>query len=113
MAFASLYLFHLHWADYQIGLERLEKTRTMPWADPAFGAHQRMSNAQWTATFDSMAAFKQVAPVSFSPSDPPLSTWLERTRQSSAGRADAPYTLNLTINAPELWAIPPRFRARL
>ena len=113
LAVAGLYLFHLHWADHQIGLERLEKTRTMPWADPAFGAHQRISNTQWSTTFNSMAAFRQVAPVSFSPDDPPLSTWLERTRQSSASRADGPYTLDLTINAPELWAIPPRFRARL
>ena len=113
MVFAGLYLFHLHWADYRIGLSRLEKTRTMPWADPAFGAHQRMTNAQWTATFDSMAAFPQGAPVSFSQNDAPLATWIERTRQSSVYRAEAPYTLDLTINAPELWPIPPRFRARL
>ncbi len=113
ICFAPLYLFHLHWADQAIGIERLSKTRTMPWGDPSFGAHQRITDLHWTALFEGMAAFKRNNAVSFDPTTAPLSTWLDKTRRSALDREGELYTLDLHINAPELWAIPARFRARL
>jgi hypothetical protein len=113
MRFNALYLFHLHWADSAIGVERLTKTRTMPWQSPAFGAHQRITDAQWTTIFNGMAAFERREPVLFEPSAPPLSSWIEQTENSAIGRENDTYTLDLHVNAAELWAIPPRFRARL
>jgi hypothetical protein len=111
--FDSLYLFHLHWADEAIGMRRLEKTRTMPWRSHAFGAHQRVPNARWSQTFGGMAAFERREDVSFDPKEAPLASWLQRTEASSIGREGAPYAIDLHVNAAELWAIPPAFRARL
>jgi hypothetical protein len=113
LTFSGLYLFHLHWADAATGLERLAKTRVMPWGDEAYGAHQRISDGQWMSLFDGMAALKRHEHVAFDPGVPPLSGWLSRTRSSMVGREDEVYTLDLHVNADELWAIPPRFRAKL
>ena len=113
LAFGRLYLFHLHWADKVIGLHRLEKTRQMPWGDLLFGAHQRIADRQWSDMFDGMAALPQRGPVSFDPADAPLSEWIERTWQSTVGREHDRYTIDLHVNAAELWEIPPRFRAKL
>jgi hypothetical protein len=111
--FGGLYLFHLHWADETIGLQRLGKTRAMPWRSQAFGAHQRVADANWANTFSGMAAFERRPDVSFDATTPPLSEWLQRTRDSAAGRENDPYKLDLHVNAAELWEIPPRFRDRL
>ncbi len=113
LSFGGLYLFHLHWADETIGIQRLEKTRAMPWRNHSFGAHQRVANAQWTQTFAGMAAFERRDDVSFDVTAAPLASWLERTKHSAAGREADGYAIDLHINAAELWAIPPGFRARL
>jgi hypothetical protein len=113
ISFSKLYLFHLHWADATIGIQRLEKTRTMPWRSHAFGAHQRVEDALWTQTFNGMAAFDRREEISFDPDQAPLAPWLQRTAASSIGRERDPYAIDLHINAAELWAIPPAFRTRL
>jgi hypothetical protein len=113
LAFDALYLFHIHWADRAIGLERLAKTRIMPWASEAFGAHQRITNAQWLSLFEGMASFARQEQVAFEPNRPPLSDWLAQTQRSTAGRETETYTLDLSVNAAELWAIPLRFRTKL
>jgi Glycosyl transferase family 2 len=113
LVFDRLYLFHLHWADRAAGLARLTKTRTMPWASEAFGAHQRITDAQWAALFDGMASLPRCEPATFAPNLPPIAGWLDRTRHSMEGREGQTYTLDLAVNAAELWAIPRRFRDRL
>ncbi len=113
LSFDALYLFHLHWADETIGMNRLEKTRTMPWRSHAFGAHQRVADTQWTRTFEGMAAFERRDNISFDATKTPLAPWLQRTKDSTAGRETDRYAIDLHVNAGELWAIPPGFRARL
>jgi hypothetical protein len=113
LGFGQLFLFHLHWADRALGIERLGKTRTMPWADLGFGGHQRISDPQWTTIFDGMAALPRAAPVPFDMAVPPLRTWLDRTMASGGGREGETYTIDLHLNAAELWPIPPHFRERL
>ncbi len=113
VAFASLYLFHLHWADQRIGLQRLTKTRSMPWAAGDFGAHQRLEDRQWSSLFGDMANLPRVEVDGFNPDLPPLQDWLQRLANSSVGREQETYTFDLHVNAPELWPIPAEFRARL
>ena len=113
LAFGGLYLFHLHWADAATGLERLAKTRTMPWGDDVAGAHQRVSDGQWMSLFDGMAALTRREEVAFEVDALPLALWLSRTQDSAVGREGEVYRLDLHVNADELWAIPTRFRARL
>ena len=107
LRFDRLYLVHLHWADRDIGLQRLAKTRLMPWADDRFGAHQRLADAEWRRLFDGMAALPQAHDMDLDPARPPLQPWLARVQASAAGQLD------LHLNSPELWPLPPRFRDRL
>jgi hypothetical protein len=113
LVFDQLYLFHLHWADRDLGLQRLAKTRAMPWGDPSFGAHQRVTDSEWRALFDGMASFPAVENPAFDPSLPPLQPWLQRVEDSVADHPAQNYKVDLHMNGAELWAIPPRFRARL
>ena len=107
VTFDQLYLVHLHWVDRDIGLRRLAKTRLMPWADEQFGAHQRITEAEWLRLFDGMAALPQAAVLEFEPAQSPLQPWLARTQASASGQLD------LHLNSPELWPLPQRFRDRL
>ncbi|WP_158746095.1 glycosyltransferase family 2 protein [Acidisphaera sp. L21] len=113
LAFAPLYLFHLHWADRDIGMQRLKKTRDMAWAKGDFGAHQRVADRDWAELFDAMAALPRLDPVEFDPAAAPIRDWLKRTVDSGIGREHETYTFDLHVNAGELWSIPPHFRARL
>ncbi len=113
LAFANLFLFHLHWADRTLGLERLRKTRAMSWANGALGPHMRLEDHQWCSLFDGMARLPTSGPAAFSMQAPPIQTWLASIVASAAGRENQAYGIDLHINAPELWPIPPHFRARL
>ncbi len=113
LVFRGLYLFHLHWADRKVGLRRLAKTRTMPWSGGGAGAHQRISDREWNSLFDGMAALPQRSILDLKRNKPPLADWLQQTSASMQPRRGEPATLNLAINASELWAIPARFRTRL
>ena len=111
--FDGLYLFHLHWADRKVGLQRLAKTRIMPWSGDGAGAHQRISDREWNALFDGMAALPRRVPPDLKWNLAPLEEWLQQTNASMEPQCGEPAALDLDINAPELWAIPDRFRARL
>ncbi len=111
--FSHLYMFHLRWFDRAAGLARLAKTRSMAWAALDAGEHQRVDDASWTNTFDAMAALPRRSSVSFERGVTPVRTWLDKTLASTAGREQERYRLDLHVNADELWAIPPHFRAAL
>jgi hypothetical protein len=113
IAFSGLYLFHLHWADLNLGLERARRTRNMAWAGDQFGKHQRMTDAAWLTLFQSMADLPRAGDVVVDPDSAPTRDWLERTRESSEHRAGQTFGVDLGINAAELWPIPPHFRERL
>ena len=113
LQFGDLYLFHLHWVDRLVGLQRLAKTREMSWGEGPFGGHQRISDDQWTTLFQGMAALPRVDPCAFDPNCGLVGTWLDRTRASFKPQGDKPANLDLTINATELWAVPARFLAQL
>ena len=113
LVFAGLYLFHLHWVDFTLGLARLEKTRDMAWAGENFGRHQRVSTAAWIELFEGMAKLPRRDDVVIHPDVDPLQGWLHRTASSNDSSAGAVSAVDLGINADELWQIPSQFRARL
>ena len=108
--FSDLYLLHLHWADRDIGLHRLNKTRTMPWADDVSGHHQKITDAAWNALFDGMADLPRAGALELGPSHPPVSDCIERivAAQVQEGQPGKP---NFGVNSAELWPIPGHFRA--
>lgn len=113
LAFDGLFLFHLHWADSALGLTRLQKTRQMPWGDDRFGAHQRVTDRAWLELFSGMAELPRRTDIAFAADQDPLRDWLVRTATSTQGRAGQTFTIDLGLNAAELWPIPPHFRACL
>lgn len=113
LAFAPLYLFHLHWADHAIGLQRLTNTRAMRWASDAFGAHQRVTDEAWSTVFDGMSALPRHAGFAFDPDRPPIRPWLDRIHASAANGGVQAQAFDLHLNAAELWPIPAHFRSRL
>ena len=113
LRFSQLYLFHLHWADQSLGLRRLQTTRGMPWAGDEFGRHQRVTDGAWLDLFKGMSNLPRTGEIDLDPALSPMRGWLERTVQSSRGRAGQTHSLDLGINAAELWPIPPHFRNRL
>ena len=113
LMFAPLYLFHLHWADRELGLQRLANTRNRPWAGGSFAAHDRIDDAQWLAVFEAMAAMPRASGIDLDLAGAPLRDWLRRVSDSSVGRETDTYRFDLGINADQLWPIPDAFRARL
>lgn len=110
--FGELYLFHLRYADLGRGLVRLAKTRAQPWQEAAAGAHQRMTDADWEAMLRSMAGLDRRDAGALRPGEAPLAPWLERVRESAAGREGQTYRIDLHISGDELWRLPARFRDR-
>jgi hypothetical protein len=108
--FDGLFLFHLRYYDRARGAARLAKTRAMPWAIEGAGSHQRMSDQDWLAMFDAIAALPRREDVAFDPAEPPLSDWLGRLKASMQGRENETYRFDLHISADSLWAVPDRFR---
>ena len=113
IAFAGLFLFHLHWADQTLGRHRLAKTRLMPWGSSDAGQHQRMNEGDWQVLFQGMAELPAQQCVPFDPDVAPLRNWIEATTASARRNTVNPHSFDLDVNAPELWPIPPHFRARL
>ena len=108
--FDRLYLFHLRYFDLGLGLARLAKTRTMPWAVPGAGSHQRMDDAAWSAMVRAIAGLPRLAGVPFDPALPPIAVCLDALRASMAGREGQTYRYDLNISPDALWEIPARFR---
>ena len=113
LAFAPLYLFHLHWADRELGLQRLARTRAMAWADSTYAAHERIGDQNWLEVFDAMAGLPRVGAIEFDTAAAPIRDYLRRVSDSAIGRERDTYRFDLAVNADQLWSIPDSFRAKL
>jgi len=111
LTFDDLFLFHLRYFDRKAALARLDRTRAMPWADQAAGAHQRVSDEDFTAMLDNFARMGRRDDVAFDSAASPLQDWIEAVLNSQAGRERAPYPIDLHLNNYEIWRIPERFHA--
>jgi hypothetical protein len=110
--FGQLYLFHLHWADRTLGMQRLRKTRLMPWQDEHAGSHQRLNDTAWCRLFDGMADLPRRDSADALESAP-LPSLLDQVANSHKGGCDGQIDVDLTVGANELWPIPDRFRHAL
>ncbi len=110
VAFDQLFLFHLRWFDRKLGLDRLAKTRAMPWADPNAGAWQRVADSEFVMLFERIAGLPQRQGVPFDIGIPPLRDTIRALLESQNGREGEPYKFDLHRDVDELWEIPERFR---
>ena len=109
LSFGGLYLFHLRYCDRDQALRRLARTRAMPWADDGAGAHQRVEDGAFLEMFGNFQRMQRRDEVALAIEAAPLADWLRAVRDSQAGREHDTYTIDLQINAYELWPIPARF----
>lgn len=110
VAFDQLFLFHLRWFDKELGLKRLAKTRTMPWADPNAGAWQRVDDMELVSLFDLIARLQQRHGVAFDVGLSPLRDAVRGVLDSQKGREHEQYKIDLHRDVDELWEMPSRFR---
>ncbi len=107
--FGELFLFHLRYADLGRGLRRLARTREQAWEETGAGAHQRMTDEDWSAMLRSMAGLTRRGDLTLAMDAAPLASWLDRVRASASGREQALYRIDLHIFGDELWRLPRRF----
>jgi hypothetical protein len=105
-AFAGLYLIHLRYADRATAFARLARTRAMPWADLAAGAHQRVPDADLAAMLDRLERMPKRESDAFNPDYPPLSTLLNTLVASAAQRSLETFRIPLDLDNFELWRLP-------
>jgi hypothetical protein len=108
--FNDLYLFHLRFADRDIGLRRLAKTRSQPRADPDGAWWHRVADEDCLAAFASYDGLPKRPQVKISKRCPELRDAISHTLGSSRGRLGEADTFNICYEVPELWPIPDRFR---
>ncbi len=109
--FDRLFLFHLRYFDRATALARLAKTRAMPWADQAGGAHQRVGDGEFIAMLDNFARMLRRDDVVFDVLMSPMRDWLRAVTDSRTSRAGELFTIDLQLNCYEIWSVPPEFRA--
>jgi Glycosyl transferase family 2 len=107
--FDKLYLFHLRWFDYDFGIERLHKTRAMAWAQADQGRHQRVQDAELEQQIRGFGRYQIFDGAEFDQSVGPVSRFLKTVEDSTVGRENELYKVDLGIWYPELWRLPPRF----
>jgi hypothetical protein len=108
--FGDLYLFHLRWFDLGTALQRLAKTRVMPWRHDDAGAHQRISDAEMVAQFEGFSRLQPDA-RDLDARCPPVSDFTSQVEQSQRGRENELFRISLDIWPDSLWRVPERFRA--
>lgn len=105
-----LFLLHMRYADLDLGLRRLARTRGQAFASADTDTHQRVPDSEFSGMMGIIAGLSRHR-VSFDPETAPLATWLDRLRASRAAREHELYKLDLSLSAEELWQLPERFRA--
>ena len=104
MVASGLLLFHLRYADLELGLRRLEATRGQEVARVEAHLHQRVSNEAFTRMVENVAQLPREC-VSFSVAEEPLAGWIGQV-QGAQMRGEA----WLNRAGDRLWRIPAGWR---
>jgi hypothetical protein len=111
--FGGLYLFHLRYFDVNMGLSRLQRTRSMDWSSDKAGRHQRMEDNQFIALMKNVSTLPATLDINLSPEQQPLLGYLEKVISSEKPASAGGYNLNLHIFGETLFEIPSIFRKLL
>lgn len=106
--FADLFLFHLRYFDLELGLQRLARTRAMPWAKETAGAHQRVDDDKFKGMMASIARLPKHS-GSLDKAMPPLSDYIAQVKASEKDHKVAQYNFDIGISGNELIKIPSSF----
>lgn len=112
LCFDELYLFHLRFADLDMGLARLATTQEVVWSVPGENAHQKVSRDEFSSLMASQAALPVVADDPLSRDAGLLNMYLQAVdasqRRSEAG---SPAQIDLHVFGRELLQLSPEFKA--
>jgi len=112
LEFSDLYLFHLRYFDLALGLERLRRTRGMPWAQEQAGSHQRVADEEFVNLVERAGRLPKRANTVLSAESGPLLAYLDRVRDSEKDYLTNPYSIDLHIFGEELFDLPRKFVGR-
>jgi hypothetical protein len=112
VAFDHLYLFHLRYFDVTRGLNRLARTREMPWAFDYIGRHQRVTDEGWLDIVRRTAKRPKSKVPDLDARKEPLASLLRDVVESQAGRETETYKIKLNIVSEALLPLPARFHGR-
>lgn len=112
IVFDRLYLFHLRYFDLKIGLARLQRTRSMDWANPSAGSHQRVGDDTFTSWIEQASRKQRISAGTLLPSDAAIERHLQRVLQSEVDFQKNTYNLDLHIFGDEMIQIPIEFEAK-
>ncbi len=101
MVVDGLFLFHLRYADLELGLRRLGRTRGQAFARPETNLHQRVSDAAFAEMVTNIAQLPR-AEVPFSVEDGEMAAWMGLVGAGGEGW--------LTLSGDRLWRLPERWR---
>ncbi len=101
MVVDGLFLFHLRYADLELGLRRLGRTRGQAFARPETNLHQRVSDAAFAEMVTNIAQLPR-AEVPFSVEDGEMAGWMGLVGAGGEGW--------LTLSGDRLWRLPERWR---
>ena len=104
--FGGLFLFHLRWADLDLALRRLQKTRSQDWADPNAGLWQRNSDSDHYKYLCDLTNAPLNEGCSFSASDPRLKAAAEYVLATRSGREQNTFKIDLDVWAHDIWRVP-------
>jgi len=110
-AFDRLFLFHLHNFDLDITLQRLAKTRAMPWEDARVDNHQRWSDQRYRTMITDIANLPKIESTTFEPDDPHITRYTQCITKfvvENPGKRHLFYHNN-GVNCDELLRVPGRF----
>jgi hypothetical protein len=108
VAFDHLYLFHLRYFDRDRGLRRLAQTRSMAWADPNAGQHQRGPDATWLNQLTKFEKLRREN-ADLDPERAPLAPLLAKIVASQEGRENQTYRIAFDIQGQTSLVLPARF----
>ncbi len=99
----GLFLLHLRFADVELGLRRLGRTRGQRFATPETNPHQRVSDGEFEQMVGAIAQLPR-ATVPFDTEAGPMAVWV-RAMLDARARGDG----WMGIAGNELWALPRPF----
>jgi hypothetical protein len=108
--FDQIYLFHLRYFDLTLGLRRLRKTRSMPWANPSAGSHQKFSDEEFERLMRTCGRLPKMSGISLLPHEEPLKYYVQRVKQTEVDFKTNVYSIDLSIYGHTMFQIPSRFR---
>jgi hypothetical protein len=104
--FVELFLFHLRYFDLDLGLRRLERTRSMQWASPDAGSHQRVEDIEFAKLMERVSRLPKIEHALWSPERFPLASYVSRVQSSEQDFRTTTYNIDLHIFGDELLPIP-------